>query len=101
MMRGVSLGQLLEEVEPVEKYYNDLIVFDPERNAIIIPFGTMPEIDLDEVKEAKDLLLYVLALLGRTPFGWTDEDWDSAYYVNCLAKRIADIKGWNWIRDYQ
>jgi hypothetical protein len=57
----ISLGQLVEEVEPVEKYYNDLIVFDPERNAIIIPFGSMPEIDLDEIKEAKDLLLCVLA----------------------------------------
>ena len=96
----ISLGQLVEEVEPVEKYYNDLIVFDPERNAIIIPFGSMPEIDLDEIKESKDLLLCVLALLGRTPFGWTDEDWDSPYFVQCLAKRIADIKG-NWIRDYQ
>jgi hypothetical protein len=56
---------------------------------------------LDEIKEAKDLLLYVLPVLGSTPFGWTDEDSDSPYYVKCLAQRIADIKGWNWIDDYQ
>lgn len=97
----ISVDQLPDEVEPVEKYYNDLIVFDPERNAIIIPFGSMPEIDLDEIKEPKDLLLCVLALLDRTPFGWTDEDWDSPYFVQCLVHRIADIKGWNWIDDYQ
>jgi hypothetical protein len=96
----ISFVEMAEEFKPYEAYYNSLIVFDPERNVVIIPFGGLPEIDLDKVNGGQDLLLYVLAILGRTPFDWKDEDWNAPFFATRLAERIAEIKGWDWIKEY-
>jgi hypothetical protein len=59
----------------------------------------MCEIDLDGIKEPKDLLLHTLAALVRYPIYW-DKGWDRAFFATTLIRRIAAIKGWDWVEQY-
>jgi hypothetical protein len=89
-----SIEDLAAELKPKEDFYDAVIIYDPERRVLILPFGAMCEVDLDGIKDARDLLLHSLAALVRHPIYW-DKGWDRAFFAKTLTLRIAAIKGWD------
>lgn len=97
---GGSIPALIEAGERVAQYYDALIIYDPLREVLIVPFHTVVEIDLERVNDAQDLLAWVVALLGKTPAEWPKTTWDKVSFTHALLRRIGKIKGWPWVDDY-
>ena len=100
MRKSGSFIDFQKDGEILNKYYNALVVHDQEREVLVIPFHTIVELDLDQIKNAQDLLAWVLVLIGKTPGGWNENNWDKACFIRHLVARIGEIKGWSWVNDY-
>jgi hypothetical protein len=70
-----------------ECFFQQRIVHVRSNNVLLLRFGYDYEVDLDRIKTERDLLAWVLHLVGKP--------WMGAERVKMFAKVVAGIKGLN------
>jgi hypothetical protein len=84
---GYSLcdPQLEEWRGALDQFYQDNIEVDLERGVVMLYFKYPYEVDLDRIKNERDLLAWVIHLCGK--------HWMTPSYLKRFARTVAEVKG--------
>jgi hypothetical protein len=87
--QAYSIGYYLDSewTRLYKQFFRERVVHVRSNNVLLLRFQYTYEVDLDRIKTERDLLGWVLQLVGKP--------WTSAERVKVFADAVAEIKGFN------
>jgi hypothetical protein len=87
--KGVSIAAYCDSLwsRLTEQFYRERLVHVRSNNVLLLRFSYDYEVDLDRIKEERDLLAWTLHLVGKP--------WMTPRRTKQFIKAVAQIKGFN------